>query len=100
METPKMDRFYHCKRKDQVSGKKFAELADASPSSAAQKHRQFGNDVMPDAPHAVPACGSFVFRRSSGVLAGAPLFLQDDCSAHIDVLELSSFIKSLRRSQD
>jgi len=32
METPKMDRFYYCKGKDRVSAKKFAELADASPS--------------------------------------------------------------------
>ena len=31
---------------------------------------------LPGAPHAVPACGPFIFRRSAGVLAGPPLFFK------------------------
>jgi hypothetical protein len=50
--------------------------------------------LEPGAPHAVPACGSFIFRRSAGRPCRPSALLHDDCSAHIEVLELATRIKA------
>jgi hypothetical protein len=54
----------------------------------------------PGAPHAVPACGPFIFRRSAGVLADPPLFFKMTAPLTSRCLNSPTRIKSVRRSQD